>query len=425
MFKRLFVVVLLAALVLPVLPTSAQDEITLRWRTRPDNQAEIDVYQAASDEIDAAWDGVTLQYEPGGSETAGYQDTLITEITAGTAPDVFWIPGTDVARFAKLGLILNLSELAAADADFDINAFYPQQVEQLTYSPDDSAVLWGLPRDASAFVIFYNKDLFDAAGLDYPGMGESWTWDDFRAAAEAITALGAETKGFGMNAWWANWGYFVNAAGSSFFNEDRTACGLGNEATVEALTFAQALYLDGLAVPWGEDSEPGFVAGNVGMFVNGRWGTPNLIANATFNWDAAELPAGPAGQSNWLFWGAYVVNANTEHPQEAWELAKKLTSADIQGKVAALGANIPSRAYSDQAAIDAFLATFDGKVNNQAWLNGLNYGVAEAPLWAGDWSEIDRVYGEEINKVLKGEETPQEFADTICDKVSGYFEAAQ
>ncbi len=379
-----------------------------------------------NDSIDAAWDGVTLQYEPGGSETAGYQDSLITEITAGTAPDVFWIPGTDVARFAKLGLILNLADIAAADTEFDVNAFYPQQVEQLTHSMDANPALWGLPRDASAFVIFYNADLFDAAGLDYPDQVENWDWDTFKADAEAIAALGEETKGFGMNAWWANWGYFVNAAGASFFNADRTACNLNNEETVSAMTFMRSLFEEGIAVPWGEDSEPPFLAGNVGMFFNGRWATPNMVANADFNWNVAELPAGPAGQSNWLFWGAYVVNAKTEHPQEAWELIKKLTSADVQGQIAALGANIPSRAYSDQAAIDAFLATFpDTGINNQAWLNGLSYGVAEAPLWGGDWSEIDRVYGEQVTKVLNGEMAPQEFSDTICGMVEQYFEAAQ
>ena len=51
-------------------------EVALRWRTRPDNQAEIDVYQSISDDIDAAKDNLTLTYEPGGSETASYQDVF-------------------------------------------------------------------------------------------------------------------------------------------------------------------------------------------------------------------------------------------------------------------------------------------------------------------------------------------------------------
>ncbi len=426
MTKRLLIGLLIVALALPVfvvsVPADAQEEITLRWRTRPDNQAEIDVYQAASDAIDAAWQGVSLEYEPGGAETAGYQDVLITELTAGTAPDLFWIPGTDVARFAKLGLILNLADEAAADETFSLDTFYPQIMQHLTVSLDGGDALWGLPRDVSAFVIFYNKDLFDEAGLDYPVDVDPWDWDAFYNAAKAIDQLGDEVKGFGMNAWWANYGYFINAAGSSFFNEDFSACGLNNPGTVEGLTFASKLYTEGIAVPWGEDSEPPFLAGNVGMFFNGRWATPGVLANATFNWDVAELPVGPAGPSNWVFWGAYVINAKTEHPAEAWQLLMQLTSADIQGQVAALGANIPSRAYSDEAAVGAFLATFDGAINNQAWINGLSYGVAEAPLWKGDWPKIDVIYYNGVTKVLNGEMTAQDFADTVCQEADANFE---
>lgn len=420
MFKRLLVVAILAALLLPVFAVNAQDEITLRWRTRPDNQAEIDVYQAASDEIDAAWDGVTLQYEPGGSETASYQDVLITELTGGTAPDVFWVPGTDVARFAKLGLILNLNDLAAQSEGFSKEDFYPQIMEHLSYSLDGSDTLWGLPRDASAFGIYYNEDLFDEAGLDYPA--EGWTWEDFRAAGEEITALGGDVKGFGMANWWGPYGYFINAAGSSFFNEDYTACGLANENTVVGLEALAGLYQDGLAVPYGEDPEPVFLAGNVGMFMNGRWATPNIVANASFGWNVAELPVGPGGPSNWLFWGAYVVNANTEHPQEAWELVLQLTSPEIQGKIAGLGANIPSRVGG--TGVEDFLATFaDLELNNQAFVNGLGYGVAENPVWAGDWPSIGTALDSGVAAVVAGDMTAQEFADTICAQVDPFFGA--
>ncbi|MBZ0276075.1 MAG: extracellular solute-binding protein, partial [Anaerolineae bacterium] len=102
----------------------AQDEVTLRWRTRTSNQGEIEVYTAANQAIDDAWEGVTVQYEPGSQQGSAYQDVLISELEAGTAPEVFWIPGTDVARFAKAGLIWNLADLAAADTTFDPNAFY-------------------------------------------------------------------------------------------------------------------------------------------------------------------------------------------------------------------------------------------------------------------------------------------------------------
>ena len=424
MNKKIAVFLVLTLVLSLALPTLAQDdeEINLRWRTRPDNQAEIDVYTEASQTIDENWDGVALDYEPGGSETAGYQDVLISEIEAGTAPDVFWIPGTDVARFAQAGLILNLAEYAEADEDYAETNFYEGPMSFLTTPiEEDADALWGLPRDVSAFAVYYNADLFDEAGLAYPGE-EDWNWETFREAAEEIDSLGDEVEGFGMNAWWANWGYFVNAAGSSFFNEDYTDCALDNEATVEGLNFAAGLFEDGLAVPWGSDAEPPFLAGNVGMFLNGRWATPGTVSNADFNWNVAPLPAGPGGETNWLFWGAYVVNANTENPEQAYDLVTRLTSADIQGEIASLGANIPSR--NTDAAIELFLNTLpDADVDNQAFIDGASVGVAEAPLFNGDWPAIDAAYGQGVNDVFNGEQTAQEFADTICTQVEGNFDS--
>jgi multiple sugar transport system substrate-binding protein len=410
-------------LLLSVSVVNAQDEVTLRWRTRPDNQAEIDVYTEASATIDEAWDGVTLEYEPGGSESASYQDVLVTEIEAGTAPDVFWIPGTDIARFAQAGLILNLADLAAADSDYSADDFYAGPMGFLTTPVEEGTdAVWGLPRDVSAFAIYYNADLFDEAGLDYPG-GEDWTWERFVESAEGISDLGDEIYGFGMGAWWASWGYFVNAAGSSFFNEDYTACGLANEGTVEGLETAASLFESGAAIPWGTDSEPPFLAGSVGMFMNGRWATPGTIANADFNWNVAPLPLGPSGEAtNWLFWGAYVVNANTEHPEEAWELITRLTSEEIQAQVASLGANIPSRATDE--AIELFLGTLpDSDVNNQAFIDGTTAADVrtEAPLFFGDWPAIDQAYGTGVTAVFNGETTAQEFADTICETVAPLF----
>ena len=294
--KKNYLILLVSLLlaVTMIVPAMAQDDIELRWRTRPDNQAAIDVYTNASETIDEGWDGVGLVYEPGGSETASYQDVLLSELDAGTAPDVFWIPGTDVARFAEAGVILNLADVAAADENFSVDDFYEGPMGFLTTPIDDMDALWGLPRDVSAFAIYYNADLFDEAGLEYPGEGD-WTWDEFLEASEEISNLGDDIVGFGMNAWWANWGYFVNAAGSGFFNEDYNACGLNNDATVEGLSTAKMLFDEGWAIPWGTDSEPPFLAGNVGMFMNGRWATPGTIANADFKLECRSA----ARRSGW------------------------------------------------------------------------------------------------------------------------------
>lgn len=406
---------------------SAQDEVTLTWRTRPDNQAEIDVYTAISESVDASLEGVALEYQAGGTETSGYQDTLLTELAAGTAPDVFWIPGADLANFVSRGVVLNLVDLASADMEFDPAVFYPQQINELTYNPEtdsNEGALWGLPRDASAMALYYNKNLFDEAGVDYPSeqlANGEWNWETFYQTAADITALGGDVYGFGMNNWWGNWELFINAAGGSYFNEDRSACNLNTPEVENALTFMRSLYEGGVAVPYGTDSEPPFVAGTVGMFLNGRWATPNFLTQIdSFEWDVAEVPAGPAGQSNFLFWGAYVVNANTPNPEAAWELVNALTTVDVQSQVTALGANIPSRVSEE--AVQAFLDSTPD-LNSAAFTNALaNYAVAEAPLWKGDFGQINwNTVEPAIAQVLTGELSPADFTANICGQIEQYF----
>lgn len=401
--------------------------VEIRWRTRPDNDAEAQLYAGISDEIDAANDAFSLSYEPGTNEGSPYQDQLVTEIANGTAPDVFWIPGTDIARFQSEGLILDLGELAAADG-FDTGEFYPEPMYHLTFDPETGAPgdkLWGLPRDVSTFALYLNNDLIAEAGADDPralaAAGE-WDWEAFTEVAQAVTDLGGANKGFAMNGWWANYGAFMNAAGGGFFNEDRTECALDTPESVAGIQQVVDIYANDLAVPFGEDGEPPWKAGTVGMFINGRWATPGARADVTFNWDVVELPTGPGGtQGNWLFWGAYVVNANTEHPQEAWELVKALTSSETQSQISELGANIPSR--QSQEAIDAFL-TFTPPENNQAFINALQDGpTAEGPLWAGDWPTFDTAMNDAVTAVINGTRTVDDYAAKVCDETAAAFDS--
>ena len=410
----------------PVQP--AVEEISLRWRTRPDNQAEIDVYSSVSAELDASMDGVTLVYEPGGSETSSYQDVLKTEIGAGTAPDVFWIPGTDVADFATRGLLLDLKSMADKTDGFKTTDFYSGPMYHMTFNPTSAKTgeaLWGLPRDVSTFVLYLNLDLIAEAGADDPrelAKEGKWNWDAFLDVSKKVSALGSDVYGYGANAWWGPYGVWINSAGGGFFNADRTACALDTPEAIEGLTFERKLYVEEkVAVPYGEDSEPPFLAGKVGMFQNGRWATPGARANANFTWDVVELPTGPAGMGNWLFWGAYVVNAKTQHPEEAWKLVQLLTTAETQGKISALGTNIPSRV--SQAALDSFL-TFTPPDNNQAFLNGIaeaSKPTAEGPLWAGSWPNYDSIMGPMISKVLNGEMTIEEYKQSICVEANKAF----
>ena len=102
--------------------------------------------------------GITVEYQAGGTETSGYEDNLKTEAASGTAPDVFWIPGTDVADFATRGLILDMRELADATGSYSDSDFYPGPMFHLTFNPEtgnSGETLWGLP----PVIIFHGQSV--------------------------------------------------------------------------------------------------------------------------------------------------------------------------------------------------------------------------------------------------------------------------
>jgi len=266
--KKLIVSLLILALALPAFAVggreaapAAQEEVVLRWRTRPDNQEEIKVYQAISDELSAQLDGIRLIYEPGGSETASYQDVLKTELGAGTAPDLFWIPGTDIADFVKRNLLLDMRQYAAKYGHKDSD-FYPGPMAHMTYNPKtgrSGETLWGIPRDVSTFALYLNLDLIAEAGAPDPrelARQGRWTWAAFLDVMKKVSALGPQIYGYGQNAWWGPAGVWAHAAGGGVFTADRKASMMHSPASLAGLRFQAEFYRGGWAVPWGEDSEP-------------------------------------------------------------------------------------------------------------------------------------------------------------------------
>ncbi len=246
--------------------------------------------------------------------------------------------------------------------------------------------------------------------------------DAFDEVAEKVTAVGGANKGFAMNGWWANYGAFMNAAGGGFFNEDRTECALDTAESIEGMEQIVKVYENGWAVPFGEDGEPPWKAGTVGMFTNGRWATPGARADVDFNWDVVQSPTGSGGtQGNWLFWGAYVVNANTENPQEAWELVQALTSSDTQAQISELGQHPePPEPGRDRCVPDLHPAREQPGVHQRSAGQPQS---AEGPLWAGDWPTFDTAMNHAVTAVINGTRTLDDYAAKVCDETAAAFDS--
>jgi multiple sugar transport system substrate-binding protein len=406
----------------PTTGDAPMEVVTIRWRTRPDNQAEQDVYQAISDDLSKQLEaqGIKLQYDP--APVTGYLDKLTTEFSAGNAPDIVWIPGASVADYATKNVLLDLMPLANADSSFSLSDYYDAPMNEL----QENGHLWGLPRDISTLVLYYNKDLFASKGVDDPAdlaAAGNWDWDNFLRVAQELTDPEAKIYGFSMTNWWGPWGYFIYAGGGNMFNADRTACGLDTPGSQAGLQFLQDIFqtykvatLPGVEGGVGETE---FIGGQAGMIPNGRWMTPAMRENAKFNWGVVEMPKGPGGNSTWLFWGPYVVSAKTKYPDQTWTVLKALTSPDVQAKVAAMGTNIPSN--KAQAAVDAFLNSKPPD-DNEPFIAGAAYAQAEIPLFTANWDAVvNGIYQPAVDNIISGKETVADATKKACEDANPLF----
>jgi len=398
-------------------PAAGGDAVTIRWRTRPGDAAEQAVYEELNKQANEALasQNIKVVYDP--SPNQGYFEKLKTEIAAGTAPDIYWIGAVELADFVGTGQVMDIKPMIDADPEFKLENFNEKTIQELTRD----GKIYGLPRDISTMVTYYNADLFKEAGLPTPKeLAEQgkWNWQTFLESSQKLTDSSKQQYGVGFGNWWGPaWGYFTNAAGGSIFNEDRTACALDQPKSIEGATFAKQLYDEKLLPAGDADSEALFNAGKIGMYFNGRWFTPGVRTNAQFAWDVAEMPQGDV-KSTWLFWGPYLVSANTQNPEAAWAVLKQITSAEAMGRVAEMGTNIPAR--TDDAALDVFLKSSPPE-NNQAFLAGAEYAAPEAPVWGGSWADFSSGVQALWDQMIAGQITPEEFGKQACEQTASTF----
>lgn len=248
-----------------------------------------------------------------------YYTRLLTQIAAKRAPDIMQIGDDAVPSFVAKGAFLPLDECLASQG-FDTSVYLPGLLEPGTVDGQ----LYLLPKDYSTLAVYYNKAIFDAAGLPYPEAG--WTWDDLLATAQALTQ---DTDGDGQTDIWgiqlpANWTtgfeYWVAAAGGSLISEDgKSFVGfMDSPETIRAAQFYGDLYNQYAVAPppadlsafGGGNSE--FDTGKAAMRLFGRWPQAGMLQNPNIDLGVVGTPS-DAANANILFWGGFGVSSTTEN----------------------------------------------------------------------------------------------------------------
>jgi multiple sugar transport system substrate-binding protein len=322
---------------------------------------------------------------------------------------------------ASRGVLMALDDLAARD-NFDLGVFWPQAVEGSRYQ----GTLYGLPRDMSNVILYYNKDLFDAAGVAYPD--QDWTWDDFLAAAQQLTIDKdgdgkTDQWGFGLNNIVWVWAGFVWGNGGEILSPDRTECLLEQPEAVEALNFYYGLQTEhGVSplpgdLPEQANAQVWFQSQSVAMGLAGPWFRPVLVnLENPFNWDVAYPPKSPKGErgsvvytDQWAMW------SGTQVADQTWELMKFLTSQESQQRwVELMGARSISP-VKEVAESDGWISY--GGSTGSIILDSLSFSQAP-PVNFGNANEAETIWNEELGLVIAGESTIEQAVTKICERLA-------
>ncbi len=199
-----------------------------------------------------------------------YTERLSIAAAANDLPDVFDLDGPTVAQFADAGL---LAPLDPYFTETELADFLPSIIDQGTI--DDT--LYALGAFDSAMVLYYDKDLLDAAGVRPPARGSSWTWEEFVDACRTLKAAGMDPVSLHMDVTADEWYTYAfspliwSAGGAMMDTErERVAGVLDAPVNVSVLKGWQQLFEEGLAARSPIDPDP-FGSGDTAMDWNGHW----------------------------------------------------------------------------------------------------------------------------------------------------------
>lgn len=322
-----------------------------------------------------------------------YEKQLTLGVASGELPDIVIMDGCGMASFISMDLFGDISD---ADINWD----------EYIQGPMESTMMdgkhYGIPFATNCTALFYNKDMFDAAGIDYPD--ENTTWDEFREMAKTLTKDGV--YGFGNAGTNTDEGTFqclqwLYTAGGSYTDI---------ESGVDAYTLMQEMIQEGSwakdVVNWTQsDVNNNFMAGNLAMQQNGPWQIPGIAKDAPdLNYGVTVLPKRDAssGQATSILGGENMGVVNKEDTSGAVAFLKYYDQTDVMVNAMKQYGSFPPKA---EAAQDAYWTEDEIQAS---FIQQLETSIPRGPsaLWPTYSSAIQTGFQE----VMTSAKTPEQAA---------------
>ena len=313
---------------------------------------------------------IKVNYTPGlaGSE---YNAKLLSSAAAGSLPDVMFVSAESYRAIVSKGALWDITD------QFDENYPLDDFIDSSHQIMEVDGHVYGISSCTVSPIVYYNKDVFDQKGIDYPSADPEncWTIDEFRDVAKKLTSddiygvYGLETVADTLNAQ-------LLSNGGTRYNEDYTKSTMNSPENKEVFEIIKAIRTEDGSAPdastldaVGMSAKQMLQTGKVAMLVDGSWSLQELAAS-DMNIGMAPLPSYgkvlTTGQAH-----LHCIAETSKHKDEAWQFLQFLSGMDYQGALVKSGLWMPNRysMYED----DAVAQWYDEKVHGDSYKKMLTY----------------------------------------------------
>ena len=358
-------------------------------------------------DFNALDNGITVEYRQ-----IQFDDVVSEAMRAystGQAPDIIAIDNPEHALFASRGAFLDLTDKIAASDVVKPENYYPGPLKSVMWD----GKYFGIPKATNTIALYYNKDMFKAAGLDPDKPPQ--TWDELVETARKLTDPSKNVYGLTFSA-------KANEEGTFQFLPWAQMGGGGydkinSEGAVKALETWKKIIDEKLASPdtltrsqW--DSTGTFNSGNAAMAISGPWELDRMLKEAKFDWAVALLPVPEQGAERSSAMGDFnwAIFSNTEHPDEAFKVLEYFVSQD--DRMFRDFGQLPPRsditiAPTGEPLKDAALKVF---------IEQLQYAQPRGPH--PEWPKISKAIQDAIQAALTGQMSAKDALDQAAERIN-------
>lgn len=316
-----------------------ENESVARYTSWQSSQTEEKIIRKTLANFERENPDIPYQFQP---IPGNYTEKLQLMLGTGKAPDLFWLKGDTSPAYMSFEVLEPLDPFLEKEPSFDYNDFFPVFRDAFMYNGKN----YGVAKDFNAYVLFYNKEMFEEAGLDTVPT----TWEELYDFSKKLTK---DSDGDGKT---DQFGFVIEPSIDivmpfAFQNGGDIISGgkikIGEREFIEATEFMMSLYRDGIATnpadvgaSWMGDV---FSRRQCAMTISGAWLIPYLEDNApNLEYGVVELPKGKK-KATLAFTVAMVIPKQSRHKENAWKILSFLNGKEGMKTWTESGIALPTR----------------------------------------------------------------------------------